>query len=111
MARAGLLRDRVTFQRMASTTDDFGNTTGTFSDHFSRNAELIERIGKEEIQGGALADVSSAKLRVRSDAKTKALTAADRVSARGTTWAIRSIIQVSAKGDLLELALEKGVAP
>ena len=30
--------------------------------------------------------------------------------ARGTTWAIRSIIQVDAKGDILEMLIEKGVA-
>lgn len=110
MARAGLMRDRVTFQRMAATTDDFGNTTGSWSDHLTRSAHLIERIGKESIEGGAMADVSSATLRVRKDALTAALSAADRVVARGQTWAIRSIVQVDNKGQTLEFLIEKGVA-
>lgn len=110
MARAGLFRDRVTFERMASTTDDFGNVSGAWSVLASRSADLRERTGKEEIQGGVLADVAVATMRVRKDATTEAVTAADRVVARGITWAIRSIIQVDAKASLLEMVLEKGVA-
>jgi len=110
MARAGLFRDRVTFQRMASTTDDYGNTTGTWSDHANRYAHLIERLGQEDIEQGALQDVAVATMRVRSDTLTNAITTADRVLARGIYWAITSIMQVSAKGDLLEMRLEKGIA-
>jgi len=54
--------------------------------------------------------VAVATLRVRSDAITKAITVADRVVARNVYWAIKSIMQVSAKGDILEMRLEKGVA-
>ena len=110
MARAGLFRDRVTFQRMASTTDDYGNTTGTWSDHANRYAHMIERLGQEDIEQGALQDVAVATMRVRSDTLTNAITTADRVLARGIYWAITSIMQVSAKGDLLEMRLEKGIA-
>ena len=110
MARAGLFRDRVTFQRMANTIDDYGNTTGTWSDHANRYAHLIERLGQEDIEQGALQDVAVATMRVRSDTLTNAITTADRVLARGIYWAITSIMQVSAKGDLLEMRLEKGIA-
>jgi len=110
MARAGLYRDRVTFQRMAQTTDDYGNVTGSFSDYTKRNAHIVERLGKDEIEGGALQDVAVATLRVRSDAITKAITVADRVVARNVYWAIKSIMQVTARGDILEMRLERGVA-
>jgi len=110
MARSGLFRDRVTFQRMASTTDDYGNTTGTWSDHASRYAHLIERLGQEDIEQGALQDVAVATMRVRADTLTNAITTADRVLARGVYWAITSIMQVTARGDLLEIKLEKGIA-
>ena len=110
MARAGLFRDRVTFQRMASTTDVYGNTTGDWSDHATRYAHLIERLGQEDIEQGALQDVAVATMRVRADAITKAITTADRVVSRGIYWAIISIMQVSSKGDLLEMRLEKGIA-
>ncbi len=110
MARAGLYRDRVTFQRMAQSVDGYGNVTGAFLDHAKRNAHIIERLGKDEIEGGALQDVSVATMRVRSDTTTKAITVADRVVARGVYWAIKSITQISVKGDILEMRLEKGVA-
>ena len=110
MARAGLFRDPVTFQRMASTTDVYGNTTGDWSDHATRYAHLIERLGQEDIEQGALQDVAVATMRVRADAITKAITTADRVVSRGIYWAITSIMQVSSKGDLLEMRLEKGIA-
>ena len=110
MARAGLFRDRVTFQRMASTTDDYGNTTGTFSNHATRYAHFNERLGQKDVEQGALDDVAVATMRVRSDAVMDAITTADRVVARGTNWSILSIMQVSSKGDLLEMRLEKGIA-
>jgi head-tail adaptor len=95
---------------MAQTTDDYGNVTGSFSDYTKRNAHIVERLGKDEIEGGALQDVAMATLRVRSDAITKAITVADRVVARNVYWAIKSIMQVTARGDILEMRLERGVA-
>ena len=40
----------------------------------------------------------------------KTITVANRVSARGTFWAIKSIATATPKGDILEFVLEKGVA-
>ena len=110
MARAGLMRDRVTFQRMAATTDEYGNTTGTFSDHLTRMGELNERVGQQRTEQGVLTDVSRASLKVRRDSSTKAVTIADRVVARNTNWSIRSISQFDGKGTIIEMMLEKGVA-
>ena len=111
MARAGLFRDRATFQRMAASVDDYGNVAAkSWSDLFSRSVELIERTGAIDDTFGALQDVSVARMKVRSDTQVKTITADDRVVARGTNWAIRSIAQVTAKGDVLEILVEKGVA-
>ena len=110
MARAGVFRDRATFQRMASTTDVYGNTTGDWSDHPNRYAHIIERLGREDIEQVVRKDVAVAPMRVRADAVTKAITTADRVVSRRIYWAITSIMQVSSKGDLLEMRLEKGIA-
>jgi head-tail adaptor len=79
MARAGLFRDRITFQRMASTADAYGNVTGAWADHVSRSADFRERLGKEAIEGGALQDVGLVTMRLRSDSVTQAITASDRV--------------------------------
>lgn len=110
MARAGSMRDRVTFQRMASTVDAYGNTTGNWSDHLTRSGELVERVGQQRTEQGVLTDVAIARLKIRKDTSTNALTIADRVLARNTTWSIRSISQVDAQGSILEMVLEKGVA-
>jgi len=110
MARAGLFRDACQFQRMSSTVDAYGNTTGDFSNLVRRSGYLVERMGKEATEGGALKDVSIASLTVRADDVIKSITVADRVIARGITWAIKSILQPTSKGDVLELTLEKGVA-
>ena len=95
---------------MASSTNVYGNTTGSWSDHAKRYADLIEWLGQESIEQGALQDVAVATMRVRPDTVTKTITSADRVYARGIYWAITSIMQVTAKGDLLEMRLEKGIA-
>ena len=49
-------------------------------------------------------------MKLRSDTEVKTITTDDRVVARGTNWAIRSIAQATAKGDVLEILVEKGVA-
>ena len=108
--RAGRYRARAELQRMASTIDAYGNTTGNWSALATRSAHILERLGKEEIQGGAISDVRSATMRVRADSITRGLTAADRVSSRGQIWAIRSIAQVDAQDNVLELLIERGVA-
>jgi hypothetical protein len=40
----------------------------------------------------------------------KTITVADRISARNTFWAIKSISTATPQGDILEFVLEKGVA-
>jgi len=111
MAKAGLLRDRVTFERLTShAPDDYGNVSSGWSTLAARSADLRERTGKEAIEGGALADVATATMRCRSDAVTRSVTAADRVVARNITWAIKSVAQVDAKNTMIEFVLEKGVA-
>ena len=111
MARAGLLRDRATFQRMAASTDDYGNISAkSWSNLFTRNVEIIERTGSIDDTFGTLQDVSVARIKVRSDSQVKTVTVEDRIVARGVNWAIRSIAQATAKGDMLEIVVEKGVA-
>ncbi len=91
MARAGLFRDRVTFQRMAATTDVYGNTTGDWSDHANRYAHIIERLEQEDMEQSALQDGTVATMWVRADAITKVITTADRVVSCRIYWAITSI--------------------
>ena len=111
MVKAGLMRERVTFQRLSEgSADDYGNVYSGWSNLAVRSADLREQKGRERITGGALQDKALATLRVRSDSTTSSVTAADRVIARGITWAIKDVMQVDAKDTLMEFILEKGVA-
>ena len=92
MAKAGLMRDRATFQRMKNTTDVYGNVTeADWIDIAVRSVELVEKTGFEDDNLGAVQDVARALLKVRADTDTKGVTVADRVTVRNTTWAIRSV--------------------
>lgn len=111
MARAGLFKDKVKFQRMTATPDDFGNVTvDSWTDYIKRSAELVERAGTMNDETGAFEDVAKANLRVRTDSKVKTITLSDRVYARNTVWAIKSITSPTAKNDITLFVLEKGVA-
>lgn len=111
MVKAGLMRDRVVFQRLSEgAVDDYGNVYSGWANLATRSADLREQKGRERISGGALSDVGLATMRVRSDSTTSAITSADRVIARGITWAIKDVMQVDAKDTTLEFVLEKGVA-
>lgn len=112
MSRAGRLRERVTIERLtAGAVDAYGNTYTGWSAVLTRWADIIERLGKEAVEQGALQDVVTATVRLRRDPDTKLITTADRMVARGATWAIRSVIQPDAKGELIEVLIERGVAP
>ena len=111
MVKAGLFRDRVTFQRLSEdAVDSYGNVYSGWADLATRSADLREQKGRERISGGALFDQAMATMRVRSDSTTQGITSADRVIARGITWAIKDVMQVDAKNTQIEFLLEKGVA-
>ena len=111
MARSGLYRDRVTFQSMAATTDDFGNVTqDSWSNITTRFAHIVEKLGNMNDETGAFEDVARAKMKVRTDSVIKTITLSHRVLARNTTWAIKSISSPTNKNDVTEFLLEKGVA-
>jgi|TARA_R110000822_G_scaffold3069_1_gene13970 SPP1 family predicted phage head-tail adaptor len=111
MAKAGNFRDRAVIQRLnTAAVDAYGNVSTGWSTLVTRWADIRERTGKEEIEGGALAGVNKATMRVRSDAITNALTEADRVSVRGSLWNIRSIIQSNRQNSIVEMIIEKGIA-
>lgn len=111
MVRAGLYREKATFQRLTEgAVDAYGNVYSGWSEIGTRAADMRERTGKEKIEAGALADVAMATMRCRSDSFTQTITSADRVYMRGITWAIKNVMQVDAKNTVVEFSLERGVA-
>jgi SPP1 family predicted phage head-tail adaptor len=111
MAKAGAFRERAVFQRLVDgAVDDYGNTYTGWKSIGTRWSDIKERTGREAISGGALADEIMATMRCRSDSLTGTITSADRVVARGKTWAIKNVIQVDAKDTMIEYLLQSGVA-
>jgi len=111
MVKAGLYREKATFQRLSEgAVDDYGNVYSGWANLGTRAADMRERTGKEKIEGGALLDVGMATMRCRSDSFTSGITSADRVYIRNTTWAIKNVTQIDAKDTVIEFLLERGVA-
>jgi head-tail adaptor len=111
MAKAGAFSERATFQRLdAGAVDAYGNVYTGWSKYGVRWADMRERMGKEQIEGGALSDVGMATMRCRGDQVTLGVTAADRVVIRGYTWAIKNVTHIDSKNAVIEFLLERGVA-
>ncbi len=113
MAQAGKFRERVTFQRLTNgsgTTDKYGNALDAWGGDVERWADIIERPGRERIEGGALASVNTATVRVRADSATKTIGTGWRMYARGVYWDIESEIQVDRAGSIIEIMAQKGTA-
>ena len=112
MVRPGAMREKAVFQRLSETlSDEFGNVYSGWAALTTRSVDFREQKGRDRITGGVLSDVALATMRVRSDSTTKNINTADRVIARGITWAIKDAMQVDAKNTVMEFVLEKGVAP
>lgn len=108
------LRERVTFQRQSTETDEYGNVLGAFAPITGLEdfpADIRETPGKEMVASGAVESTRTATIRVRYSTETAAVTAADRIVARGSVWNIRSgPIQVDRAPRMLEFLCEAGVA-
>lgn len=111
MVKAGQYRERAEFQRLSEgSVDAYGNVYSGWTSLTTRWADMRETTGKESIEGGAMLNTGIATMRVRSDSTTQAITTADRVVIRGSTWAIKGLVQIDRKNTVLEFKLERGVA-
>lgn len=111
MAKAGNLREKAIFKQLSvGAVDAYGNTYTGWVVRVTRMVDLIERVGREAIEGGALSDVVQATLRLRKDSATSAIKTSDMVTVRGKDWAVKSIVQLDRKGTMLDILIERGVA-
>lgn len=113
MSRAGHFRDRVQFLRRGAVDDGLGNVRSAPLTALGDEvwADMLERLGEERNEAGALHAPRMATIRVRRWSFTETITEADAVTARGEIWAIRSIAAVGRKGEILEMTCERDVAP
>lgn len=72
--RAGALTERVAFDAPNGSTDAFGGTTESFTEHYACAAQWIYGKGDESVQAAREAGRKSFKIKVRSCAKTRAIT-------------------------------------
>lgn len=111
MAKAGLLREKAIFKQLSvGAVDAYGNTYTGWATRVERMVDLIERVGKEAIEGGALSDVVQATLRLRKDSVTSQIKPSDMVTVRGDDWAVKSIVQLDRSGTMFDILIERGVA-
>lgn len=112
MQRAGQMRDRAAFFRRQIVADGYGNERGAFpaEPFLSCWADMLERLGGERLEAGAIHAPRMATMRVRSAPETRAITEADMARVRGSDWNIRSIVAVGRNGEMLEFLLETEVA-
>lgn len=111
MTSAGNMRDRVTVQRQTAATDDYGNArSAPWVPILTVWADMMERPGAERIASGAIEASRMATVRVRRSDAAAAVTAADRLVARGQVWNIRSIAAIGKDRALIEWTVETGVA-
>lgn len=113
MKRAARYRDRVTVERETATgLDAYGNpgapSWATLGEYWG---DLRETPGKERLAAGRLEAPATATLRLRRSANAAGIAAADRVLARGFTWAIVSApIDPDGTRREVEFLLERGGA-
>mgnify|MGYP000058140512 CR=1 FL=1 len=88
--RPGALTERVAFDAPTGGTDAFGGTTEAWAEHHVCAAQWTHGKGDESVQAAREAGRSAYKIRVRSCAATRALTADYRMRdvRRGTVWNI-----------------------
>ncbi|PWE26998.1 head-tail adaptor protein [Pararhodobacter marinus] len=114
---AGLLRDRVTFQRLVPGDDGYGNTVSDWANMerapgkpLTVWAEVRVTLGRERVAAGRIEASRTATIRIRASSEVASLTEADRVIAQGQVWNIRGIAPAGNDRELLELLVEGGVA-
>jgi SPP1 family predicted phage head-tail adaptor len=117
MARAGQYRDLIVVQREtdAGGEDKHGNPADAAWQPLQPISQfwgnLRETPGKERMAAGRVEAPATATLRLRHSSESIAITAADRILARGHIWAIKGApIDPSGRRQEIEFTLERGGA-
>lgn len=108
--RAGLLRDRVAFQRQAEEGDDGGGQAVAWSTQFTVWGGFRPERGRERLEADRLESAVAGVLTVRSSSQTGQVTAEWRAVIDGEPYQIRAITNPDRRGRFLEMTVERGVA-
>lgn len=109
--RGGGLRDRVTVERQASGTDDYGNPMQAWSTLGTYWGDVRIATGKERIASGAVEATALATIRLRNSTEARAILASDRMVTRDHTWNITTEpVVMGRRREFIEFTCETGVA-
>ena len=107
----GRYRERAVFERLnAEAVDAYGQPHSAWESLTHVWADLRETTGKERLEAGAVNSAVTGTLRLRYSADAASITAADRVTIRGSIWNIRSVGEVGRKRKQVEMMIERGVS-
>ena len=108
--RAGRMRDRVTFQRLDNTTDQYAQVTAaSYTNILTVWGELVTGKGREAMEAGRLQSEVRSVLHVRSSSEVRGVTESDRALIGGVAYNIRAISNPDRRNHRLEMILERGV--
>lgn len=111
MPGAGLLRDRLRFERVNRVSDDGGGSSIDWRpiDGLAaiRGGFFPER-SRERLEAGRLQSAVAGTLKVRSSDATRQVTAADRVIINDVPYDIHAITNPDRRGKYLEMTVERG---
>ena len=113
MTAAGNLRERLTFQRRALTSDGYGNSAGDWQSEFTCAAELRPRMGGETVLQERLAGRQPYTVTIRYSAEAAEVTPEWRAfDARNPSriFNIRSGSNPDMKRRFIELLVDENVA-
>ena len=107
---AGQRNKRVTFQRKIKAPDGGGGIGPGWTDLMKVSARFRPERGRERVESGRVSAELTGVLTLRSSAKTRAITEADRVVIKGVPYQIRSIDNPDQRDRDLEMTVERGAA-
>jgi head-tail adaptor len=109
---AGRLRHRIAFDQRVVTSDGGGGQQGAFEEEFIVHAQLIPRLGGEEVMQARLAGRQPVTISVRRSAQTRAITPEWRArdADTGTIYNIRSILDPEDRRGWRDLLCDTGTA-
>lgn len=110
MARAGLFRKRVTFQKEIRAADGGGGFERSWGADLVVWGQFTPERGQERLDAGRLEASLGGILRVRGSTQTLAITTAHSVLIDGERFQVRSIANPDQRDAVLEMTVEKGVA-
>lgn len=104
---AGKFKERVTFERLSTSTDSEGSTVETWTTLFGRWSNVQINNAVETFKNNQNFQTRAGFAIVRKDASTSTLTANDRMLYKGEPWEILGVINVANADEYLELGIQR----